>query len=253
MKQYSQNPKNKSEEFQLSHSPTKNRKMAETIITKFDPSFRQRWELYDGIIKRLSGPNAAWLDAGCGRNEAIEEFPCGLNIGIDTILHPEVFHNPPFYFVQSNLEKIPFRDSTFTLVTLNMVVEHIYNPGNVFSEIYRILKPGGYMLIHTTNIHSPLILFAKCIPETLRKQLFTGVLGAREADVFKTYHKVNSLSAFRKIDDFEIIEIHFVQNLHWSFRSVFLLLFAYHMLTRLPGLWRLRTNIVVLLKKKHRD
>ncbi len=54
----------------------------------------------------------------------------------------------------------------------------------------------------------------------------------------------------RETKGFEIEEFHAVQDLNWTNRAVFLCLLACHIFTRLPGLWRLRTNIVVLLRKK---
>ena len=112
------------------------------------------------------------------------------------------------------------------------------------------LCPDGHVLIHTTNIHSPLILFGKLLPGLLRNRLFTGILGANERDVFRTFHKVNTLGAFRRIKDFKIEEVYAVQDLNWTNRFVFLCLLVYHMFTKLPGLWRLRTNLIVLLRKK---
>ena len=228
----------------------KKRKRAEALILKLDPSFKQRWEIYDGILKRLTGQKTRWLDAGCGRNVAIEEFPCKLNVGMDIHRHSEVLHSPPNHFVMGSLEKLPFRDEAFTLVTLNTVVEHIRQPAAVFAEINRVLTPGGHVLIHTTNIHSPLVLLGRLFPESLRNRLFIGILGACKSDVFKAYHKLNTPGAFRKIDNFRVEEIHTVQDLNWTNRAVFICLVAYHLISRFPGLKRLRTNLIVLLRKK---
>ena len=113
------------------------------LIRKLDPSFRQRWEIYDGILKCLSGPETQWLDAGCGSNFAIEEFPSALTVGVDVYKHPDVLHSPPNHFVLGELENLPFRVGAFNLVTLNMVVEHIRDPKSVFKEVFRVLRPGG--------------------------------------------------------------------------------------------------------------
>lgn len=228
----------------------KKRKRAEALILKLDPSFKQRWEIYDGILKRLTGPETRWLDGGCGINIAIEEFPSKLNVGLDVYRHPEVLHSPPNHFVMGALERLPFQDEAFTLVTLNTVVEHIMNPAIVFGEINHVLKPGGHLLVHTTNIHSPLILLGRLFPQSLRNRLFTGILGARESDVFKAYHKLNSPDAFNRIKNFEVEEIHAVQDLNWTSRAFFISLLAYHMISKLPGLKGLRTNLIVLLRKK---
>jgi SAM-dependent methyltransferase len=42
-----------------------------------------------------------------------------------------------------NLERLTFGDGTFDLVVTQDVFEHVMNPGPAFSEIARVLKPGG--------------------------------------------------------------------------------------------------------------
>jgi hypothetical protein len=74
--------------------------------------------------------------------------------------------------------------------------------------------------------------------------------GARDHDVFETYHRLNTHRQLINVEGFETVEFHAVQDLNWSNRLVFLGLLAFHLVTRLPGLWRLRTNFVVLLRKK---
>lgn len=46
-------------------------------------------------------------------------------------------------FLQADAEKIPFKDNTFDLVISNAVFQRIGNIKDVFSQINRILKPGG--------------------------------------------------------------------------------------------------------------
>ena len=139
----------------MKRSEEKNRKFAGTLIHKLDPSFKQRWELYDSILKRMIGPAARWLDAGCESNIAIEEFPCALNVGMDVYRHPEVLHSPPNHFLLGALDCLPFRDEGFTLVTLYTVVEHLINPETVFGEICRALSVPMvmYSFIRPISIH----------------------------------------------------------------------------------------------------
>lgn len=227
------------------------RKFADTLIGTLDPSYRQRWEIYDGILKRLTGSGARWLDGGCGRNIAIEEFPCDITVGMDVYRHPDALHTAPAHLVIGNMEKLPFSDNTFTLVTLNTVAEHFENPSGVLKEMYRVLCPGGHVLIHTTNKNSPLIMFGNLFPESLRLLLMKKVFGAKKPDVFKAYHRLNTIATLRNIEDFELEELHAVQDLNCSNRIVFLALLVYHLMTKIPGLWKLRTNVIVLLKKMH--
>lgn len=227
----------------------RNRAFALSLIHRLDPSYRQRWEIYDDIVRRLTGPDARWLDGGCGINLAVAEFPCALNVGMDAWRHPRIHRSPDTRFVLGDLEHIPFRDGAFSLVTLNTVAEHFQNPEAALREIHRVLEPGGHLLVHTTNIHSPLILLGKLLPQSLRRRLFTRSLGAQEDDIFPAFHRLNTAGAFRAIPGFKVVELHRVQDLNWTRRPVFLALLGYHLMTRLPGLRWMRTNLVVLLRK----
>jgi ubiquinone/menaquinone biosynthesis C-methylase UbiE len=49
-------------------------------------------------------------------------------------------------------KKLPFNDKTFNLIYSVEVIEHLKNPYHFISECYRILKPGGKLIISTPNI-----------------------------------------------------------------------------------------------------
>lgn len=222
---------------------------AESLIRALDPSYRFRWEVYDSILKNLITPETRWLDAGCGMNLAAQEFPCRLNVGMDKYLHHGLHRGSGVFFIAGDLEYIPFNDRTFNLVSLNTVVEHLEDPAPVFREIHRVLAPDGHLLIHTTNIQSPMIFLGKALPQRLRRLLFTRAFGALEDDIFKTYHRANTAQALKNIPGFKVVEFHAVQDINRTRRSVFLVLLGYHLLSLLPGLRWLRTNMVVLLRK----
>jgi SAM-dependent methyltransferase len=48
----------------------------------------------------------------------------------------------------------------FDIIHANQVIEHLYNSDNFISEIYRVLKPGGYAIISTENASSWCNVFA---------------------------------------------------------------------------------------------
>lgn len=50
--------------------------------------------------------------------------------------------------------KFYFEDNFFDVINANQVIEHLYNSDNFISEVYRILKPGGYAIISTENASS---------------------------------------------------------------------------------------------------
>jgi len=49
-------------------------------------------------------------------------------------------------------KRLPFPDSYFDLIFSDQVLEHVYNTDFLLSETYRILKPGGIMIIITPNL-----------------------------------------------------------------------------------------------------
>ena len=60
------------------------------------------------------------------------------------------------------LEKIGFPENHFDVVTSFYVIEHLLNPMSFLQECYRILKPGGLLLLrypHTTPIKNVLRFF----------------------------------------------------------------------------------------------
>jgi len=57
-------------------------------------------------------------------------------------------------------QKLPFEDEFFDCAHANNVIEHLHNTDLFISEIYRILKKGGYCVISTENLASWCNIFA---------------------------------------------------------------------------------------------
>ncbi len=57
-------------------------------------------------------------------------------------------------------DRFTYKNESFDVVHANQVIEHLYNSDNFISEIYRILKPGGYAIISTENASSWCNIFA---------------------------------------------------------------------------------------------
>lgn len=46
----------------------------------------------------------------------------------------------------------PFEDNSMDVITSIQVIEHVINPDMVFTESYRVLKPGGFYITTTPNL-----------------------------------------------------------------------------------------------------
>jgi ubiquinone/menaquinone biosynthesis C-methylase UbiE len=104
--------------------------------------------------------NITIIDFGCGNGKILEEikkinFKARL-IGLDvseTALEQARKNLPEIKFYKINDgEKIPLKSENADFIFSSEVIEHIYDTENAFSEMARILRPGGKILL-TTPYH----------------------------------------------------------------------------------------------------
>jgi len=67
---------------------------------------------------------------------------------------------PKGKFSVASAVKLPFKDNSFDIVLCTEVIEHVNNQKKVISEIFRVLKKNGYLILTTPNkVFKPLYSF----------------------------------------------------------------------------------------------
>jgi SAM-dependent methyltransferase len=154
-------------------------------------------------LRECVKPGFRWLDLGCGRqvvphwgasNEEQRTLvkKAALFVGLDAdaaIREHPLLKNPVIGWG----DRLPFRDGSFDLITANMVMEHVTDPGVLLDEVWRVLSPGGRFLFHTPNRRYYLVMIASMIPDAVKKRIIAVLEKRQESDIFPTFYRMNTI------------------------------------------------------------
>ena len=200
---------------------------ADWLSDRIVPNLLNSQYSYKARLETLVDGSSAWLDVGCGHDiipawltssgswqrDTISR--ASIVVGVDPDLSSLLKHQFIQQKVQASTEALPFRDESFSLITMNMVAEHLQNPIIVFREIVRVLKPGGLLLVHTPNVLNYRSLCAMMIPRRVKLAMIKFFEDREEQDVFPTFYRVNSGRAIRRAANgvgLKVIEIRYVET-----------------------------------------
>ena len=98
------------------------------------------------------------LDIGCGDGSFIAKFRdrCkvfGVDISAKAIKLAEKA-GVNSYRLDVSTERLPFEDECFDLVYMGDVIEHLINPDFAITEVARVMKPSGFLILSTPNLAS---------------------------------------------------------------------------------------------------
>jgi SAM-dependent methyltransferase len=131
--------------------------MNEKLLAKFNEVEKKHWwwrgrrVIVGSFLKKMAGKKL--LDVGCGTGETIvftKHWGKGFLVwGVDKspVAVKYAKSRGLTKAVVGNGAKLPFLDNYFDGVLLLDVLEHVENRKRVISEIKRVLKPGGKVLI----------------------------------------------------------------------------------------------------------
>jgi SAM-dependent methyltransferase len=116
---------------------------------------------YEAIGQYLGPAPGLVLDAGCGTGE---KTLCLANMGYEVVgvdFAPETVveaqttaAHPRVKIQQADLNELPFPDGKFGAVVIWGVLMHVLDLSKVVSEISRVLRPDGKLVVCDNNLHS---------------------------------------------------------------------------------------------------
>lgn len=207
------------------------------------------------IETRLS-PKYEILDIGAGRHskhnyKGFVQKVIGVDVSEDVLNNPNL--DEAYRCCVTNM---PFEDNRFDLAFADYVFEHLPEPIKAAQEIYRVLKPGGVLIIRTPNHWHYVVLISRITPHWLHTLLREKLQGKHEEDTFKTYYRCNTRHQIKQIlkkvsfslEHFEMVEKEpsYLMRWRWSFMTG---LFYERLVNSTKWLEMFRANIFAIAKK----
>lgn len=129
---------------------------SQTLGGLLPPSMRA---LLDASMRHLPrhGGERTLLDVGCGDGQflALAQNVGWRVTGLD--LDPvavETARSKGINVQLGGIENLAKEADCFDAITISHVIEHVYNPDELLSSCYRLLKPSGFFWIETPNVDS---------------------------------------------------------------------------------------------------
>ncbi|HEY5593626.1 MAG TPA: class I SAM-dependent methyltransferase [Nitrospiria bacterium] len=241
--------------------------MGGSLERKLCPGLKNAQYVYKDTLKSHLPKNSVWLDLGCGHqifpywmpssesDQAVFVQQCKTVVGIDSDVRSLCNHNVIKYKVVGDIERLPFKDNVFQLITANMVVEHLKNPGDVLAGVYRSLKPEGLFLFHTPNFWNYIPLINWFIPRSVRIKLIDFLEERKAEDVYPAFYRMNTPRAIRewaRRTGFGLVELKQVNSSPETIRLGPVAVAELLLIRVLSFRWfeNFRSNLIVLLQKK---
>ena len=153
-------------------------------------------------IEALVPPGALVLDAGCGRGNIFRyrqgSWSDGVRVvGVDRRDH--MGGNPNLDSpIRADLGSLPFPDASFDAIICAHVAEHLDKPEAAFSDMARVLRPGGPLLLLTPNRRHYVPLLARLLPHRLHVAV-NRRRGVDGHDILPTFYRANTPDRLRQL------------------------------------------------------
>ena len=171
----------------------------EVLKQRFYVGYESPFDRFNQEAMRLSGKDSVVLHAGCGADSSVGfQTMARMTIGID--LDEWILNNSDVNLaVIGNLSCLPLVDECVDFIASRWVLEHLRCPDLFLWETARVLRPGGYLLVLTTNLYHYFALAVRLTSHSVQQWFVQNVLGGDPNDVFPTFYRANTSRRIRSL------------------------------------------------------
>jgi len=107
---------------------------------------RRRFDL----VGEMAGTEGRRLDIGCGSSRIIQSRPDSVGLDIEA---PKLrfLRRTNRLLVRASTFALPLADASFDVIVHSQVIEHVPYDRKIFTEIARVIRPGGTLVIGTPD------------------------------------------------------------------------------------------------------
>lgn len=158
------------------------------------PGYQPALAVYKERMSELIDEDTRLLDVGCGPGGLVTDAVglAKLVVGLDRNVSSFRSLAELQTLVEADLDRLPFADNTFDLVTCSWVLEHISAPQAALGEVARVLRPGGSFLFITPNKRNYVVRLRQLIPNLVSQRIVRAIYARDEAFINPTYYRANT-------------------------------------------------------------
>lgn len=186
------------------------------LIEKFYTDEEHPYRIFLGKIREYTSSNAILVDAGCGADAVVLRKLGGTGavmVGLEISDLTRSAETNAFYLLNNDLRSICLKSNCTDIVISRSVLEHVQYPIEVYREVNRILKQGGYFIFLVPNLLDYACLASRLVPNRFHAWIVRKTEGRNEGDTFSTYYRSNTSWSVRHLataSGFSVEDIRFL-------------------------------------------
>ena len=214
--------------------------------TQLKSSWMHATARYQALVAKHIKPHFNILDLGCGRGGVVERLGAtGKWIGIDPDWFSLKWHRRPVLLRScADARRLPIARHSFDIVISSWVMEHLSEPGLVFSEIVRVLRPGGHFFFLTPNAKHPIPRLSRKLANNLvaQRALVQRLYNRVPVDTFSVQYRANTWERIDKLAvqaGLQLVEVELVEDPSYLAWNTLTFALAIIVESLLPASWNI--------------